>query len=134
MVFATTWLSLLHYSAAVTSLYTFTLKRAVTYMTIICDIGYTGEPRIGPWVQGEDGTFGRACSLPDRIFWPRQKGSLLGVSEMRAGRTRPDGCPTRLHTVEQMQPQSCSKDSRGHPEVSRGLLSELAHNLQGPEA
>jgi hypothetical protein len=29
MVFATAWLSLLHYSAAVTSLYTFTLKRAV---------------------------------------------------------------------------------------------------------
>jgi hypothetical protein len=29
MVFATAWLSLLHYSAAVTSLYAFTLKRAV---------------------------------------------------------------------------------------------------------
>jgi hypothetical protein len=65
MVFAIAWLSLLHYSAAVTSLYTFTLKRAVNIHDHHLRHRIPGRTADWPWVEGEDGSFGRACSLPD---------------------------------------------------------------------
>jgi hypothetical protein len=55
-------------------------------MTIICDIGYTGEPRIGPGGEGEDGTFGRACSLPDGMTLAEPERIVTGCERNESGK------------------------------------------------
>jgi hypothetical protein len=33
--------------------------------TIWMDIGHVGEPSCSPWTEGEDGSLGRICCIPD---------------------------------------------------------------------